>query len=169
MHDQGVHVDPSKIQVICDWLTSKTLIKICNFLGLTNFYHSFVLWFSHTTWFLGQVTKGGAKDKYVWAASKHKAIKDLKFCLSSTPVLLLDLQRPFDIEIGSLDYSIGVVLTRHGNSMAYKNESLYDAFHRYPNYYKEIYSIIHECLECKNYIMGKETIIHIDHKPLQFM
>jgi len=34
------------------------------FLGLANFYRKFVLGFSHITWPLSQVTKGGAKEKF---------------------------------------------------------------------------------------------------------
>jgi hypothetical protein len=34
----GVHVDPTKIQVICDWKTPTTVTELRNFLGLGNFY-----------------------------------------------------------------------------------------------------------------------------------
>ena len=43
----GVHVDPSKIQVIRDWPAPTTLTELRNFLGLANFYLRFVLGFSH--------------------------------------------------------------------------------------------------------------------------
>ena len=65
MEVQGVHVDPTKIQVIHDWMALKTLTELCSFLGLANFYCRFVLGFSHITWALSQVTKGGAKAKLV--------------------------------------------------------------------------------------------------------
>ena len=39
----GVHVDPTKIQVIQDWPAPTTLIELHNFLGLANFYRMFVL------------------------------------------------------------------------------------------------------------------------------
>jgi hypothetical protein len=32
-----------------------------------------------------------------------------------------------------------------------------------------MYSIVQACQQWKHYIMGKEMIIHTDHKPLQFM
>jgi hypothetical protein len=67
---KGVHVDPAKIQVIRDWLSPTTLTELCIFLGLANFYHRFVLGFSHITWPLSQVTKGGAKAKLFWSESQ---------------------------------------------------------------------------------------------------
>jgi hypothetical protein len=61
--EHGVHVDPTKIQVIRDWPTPTTLMELRSFLGLPNFYCRFVLGFSHITWPLNQVTKGGDKEK----------------------------------------------------------------------------------------------------------
>jgi hypothetical protein len=36
--ENGVHVDPAKIQVICDWPASTTLTNLQNFLGRANLY-----------------------------------------------------------------------------------------------------------------------------------
>jgi hypothetical protein len=48
----GVHVDSAKIEVIQDWPAPKTLIELHSFLGLANFYHKFILGFSHIAWSL---------------------------------------------------------------------------------------------------------------------
>ena len=61
--EYGVHVDPINIQVIWDWPAPTTLTELYSFLGLANFYRKFVLGFSHITWPLSQVTKGGVKAK----------------------------------------------------------------------------------------------------------
>lgn len=45
--EQGVHVDPAKVQVIRDWPSPTTLIELRSFLGLANFNRRFVLGFSH--------------------------------------------------------------------------------------------------------------------------
>jgi hypothetical protein len=64
VNEQGVHVDPAKIQVIHDWPTPRTITELCSFLGLANFYRRFVLGFSNIAWALSNVTKGGAKVKF---------------------------------------------------------------------------------------------------------
>ena len=68
--EHGVHADLAKIQSICDLLTPSTLTKLRSFLGLANFYHRFVLGFSHIACVLNQVTKGGGKAKFVWSESQ---------------------------------------------------------------------------------------------------
>jgi hypothetical protein len=67
--EHGVHVDLAKIQSIHDWTTPTTVMELHSFLGIANFYRKFMLRFSHISWPLIQVTKGGGKDKFVWAES----------------------------------------------------------------------------------------------------
>jgi hypothetical protein len=115
--EHGVHVDLAKIQVICDWPALTTLTELQSFLGLANFYHRFVLGFSHIAWALSQVTKGGGKENFVWGKSQQQAFDDMKHHLCSAPVLSLpDLQQPFEIETNASDYVVGIVLTQHKSS-----------------------------------------------------
>jgi hypothetical protein len=123
--ERGVHVDPTKIQVIWDWPAPTTLIELHNFLGLANFYRRFMLGFSHITWPLSQVTKGGAKEKFFWSESQQKAFVELKHHLCCAPILTLpDLQQPFEIETDASDYAIGEVLTQQGHPVAYHSATL---------------------------------------------
>ena len=63
-------MDPAKIQVIQDWPSPMTLMELCSFLGLANFYCRFMLGFSHITWPFCQVTRGGVKEKFFWSESQ---------------------------------------------------------------------------------------------------
>ena len=136
-------MDPTKIQVIQDWPAPTTLTKLHSFLGLANFYRRFVLGFSHITWPLSQVTKGGAKAKFFGLESQHKAFIELKHRLCSAPVLTLpDLQQPFEIETDASNYAIGAVLTQHGHPVAYHSETFSDTVCKYLTYDKEMYSIV---------------------------
>jgi hypothetical protein len=94
----------------------------------------------------------------------------MKHHLFSELVLMIpDLQQPFDIETDAFDYDIGIVLTHQGHIMDHCSETLSNVVPRYPIYEKYVYSIVHACQQWKNYILGKEMIIHIDHNPIQFM
>jgi hypothetical protein len=102
-----------------------------------------MLGFSHITWPLSQVTKGGAKEKFFWSESQQKVFEDLKHCLCSAPMLTLpDLQQPFEIETDASDYDIGAALTQQGHPVAYHNETLSDTVRKYPTYEKDMYSIV---------------------------
>jgi hypothetical protein len=129
-----------------------------------------VLGFSHIAWSLSQITRGGVKEKFAWGWSQQQVFDDLKQHLCSSPILsLLDLQHPFEIETYASDYVVGVVLTQHGHPVAYHSETLSDVFRKYPTYEKQMYSIVKAYRQWRYCILGKETIIHIDHKSLQFM
>ena len=133
----GIHVDPSKIQVICDWTAPTTLTELWSFLGLSNLYHKFMFGFSHISWSLNQVTRGGGKEKFMWDLSQQQVFNDFIKCLYLSPMLSLpDLQQPFEIEIDASNYVVEVVLTQHGHPVAYHSETLSYVFCKYPTYEK---------------------------------
>jgi hypothetical protein len=53
--------------------------------------------------------------------------------------------------------------------VASHSETLSDTICKYPTYDKEMYSIVQGFHQWRHYILRKETVIHTDHKPLQFM
>ena len=116
------------------------------------------------------MTKGDGRAKFVWGKEQQWEFDDLKHHLCSTPILSLpDLQQPFKIKTRASDYVEGVVLAQDSHSVAYHSETLSDTVRKYPTYEKEMYSIVQACLQWKHYILEKDKIIHIDHKPLQFI
>jgi adenine-specific DNA methylase len=116
---------------------------------------------SHIAWALNQVTKGGGKENFTCGKAQQQAFIDLKHRLCSALVLSLpNLQQSFEIETDASDYVVGAVLTEHDHLVAS------DTVWKYPTYDKEMYSILQACRHWKHYILGKETIIHTDHKSL---
>jgi hypothetical protein len=81
---------------------------------------------------------------------------------------LPDLQQPVEIKTDAFDYAIGAILTQHGHLVAYHSETLSETVWKYPTYDKEMYSIVQACQQWKHYL-GKETVIHTDHRPQQFI
>lgn len=58
---------------------------------------------------------------------------------------------------------------QHGHPVAYHSKTFFDIVCRYATYNKELYAIIQDFKYSKHYILGKETVIHIDHKPVHFL
>jgi hypothetical protein len=137
VNQHGVHVDPTEIHVIYEWLAPTTITKLQIFLGLANFYHKFVLGFAHIAWPLNQITRGGGKEKFAWGWSQQQAFYDLKKWLCSALVLSLPyLQQPFEIETNVSNYVVGVVLTQHNHPVSYHSETLSNVVLKYPTYDK---------------------------------
>jgi hypothetical protein len=126
-----------------------------------------MLGLSHIAWALNQVTMRGGKGKFVWGLSKQQAFDYLNQNLFSTQILSLSyLHHPFEIMTYASDYVVGAILTYHDHLMAYHSETLPDVVYKYPTYDKEMYSIVQAYRQWRHYILWRETIIHIDHKPL---
>ena len=101
---------------------------------------------------------------------KQKAFESLKEKISSAPVLALpDLRQPFEIQTDASDYTMGAVLLQHGNPITFHSETFNGAVVNYPTYYKDLYALVQSAKKWKHYFMGKETIVHIDHQPLQYL
>jgi hypothetical protein len=129
-----------------------------------------VLGFCHIEWALKKITRGGGKVKFSCGLSQKQVFDDLKQCLCSALVLSLpDLQQPFEIKTDASDYALGTILTQHGYRVAYHSETLSHFVRNYPTYDKEMYSIVQAYCQWRHYILGKETVIHTNHKPLQVM
>jgi len=58
---------------------------------------------------------------------------------------------------------------QHRHLVVYHSVTFSDTVWRYPTCDKELYAIIQSCKKWKHYILRKETIIHTNHKPLQFL
>jgi len=112
----------------------------------------------------------GLKQVFKWEGKQQKAFDTLKEKISTAPVLALpDLQHPFEIETDASDYAVGAVLMQHEKPICYHSETFTSAVVNYPTYDKELYALVQCVKKWKRYLMGKETIIHTDHQPLQYL
>jgi hypothetical protein len=94
----------------------------------------------------------------------------LKEKINTTPILAFpDLQQPFEIETDASDYAMGVVLIQRRKPICYHSETFTGVVRNYPTYDKELYALVQSVKKWKHYLMGKETIIHMDHHPLQYL
>jgi hypothetical protein len=56
-----------------------------------------------------------------------------------------------------------------GKPICYCSENFTQVVINYLTYDKELYALVQSMNKWKHYLMGKETIIHIDHQPLQYL
>eukprot|EP00253_Pinus_taeda_P017619 PITA_17619 len=106
-------------------------------------------------------------EVFQWGGRQQKSFETLKEKISTAPVLaLLDLQKPFEIEIDASNYAMGDVLMQQKKPICYHSEKFPQAMINYPTYDKELYALVQSMKKWKHYLIGKETIIHVDHHPL---
>ena len=85
--DKGVIVDPEKVESVMSWKRPKNVFEIRSFLGLADYYHSFVEDFSRLA---APITKLAHKGvKFVWNDACEVAFQELKSRLTSAPILVV--------------------------------------------------------------------------------
>ena len=85
--EEGVAVDPAKIEAIINWKQPKTVTEIRSFLGLAGYYRRFVEAFARLA---GPLTALTRKDhKFVWNERCEQSFQELKRRLTTAPVLTI--------------------------------------------------------------------------------
>ena len=101
---------------------------------------------------------------------KQKSFYALKQKIISALALALpDLRHPFEIQTDASDYVMGAVLMQHGKPLLFHSENFNGFVTNYPTYDKDLCALVQSVNKWKHYFMGKETIIHTDHQPLQYL
>jgi hypothetical protein len=119
---EGVKVEPNNIKAMMDWPIPKTLNNLRGFLGLTGYYHKFVLNYGRITTPLTTLTK---KDEFSWTLEATKSFEQLKEVMCKAPVLTTpDFTKTFIVECDALGNGIGVVLMQEGRPLAFESRPL---------------------------------------------
>lgn len=161
-------IDPSNIDFILNWSKPKTVTKVTSFFGASQYWRKFISNFSSIAAPLHPLTS--VKHVFQWGGKQKKTFDALKENISSTLVLALpNLRQLFDIQIDASGYSMGVVLMQHGKTICFHSKKINGAVINYPTYEKELYALVQSAKKWKHYLMGKETIIHMDTQPLQYL
>ena len=74
--EEGISVDPSKIQAVKDWPIPKTVTEIKSFIGLAGYYRRLVQDFSKIAAPLTKLTRKG--ERYIWTEECTAAFEQLK-------------------------------------------------------------------------------------------
>jgi len=94
--ENGISVDPSKIQDVLNWEAPTSVPEIRNFLGLAGYYRLFVSEFSKIARPITELLKKGVR--FSWDDKCEQAFQTLKKFLTSAPILAQpDITRPFDV------------------------------------------------------------------------
>ncbi|XP_035549700.1 uncharacterized protein K02A2.6-like, partial [Juglans regia] len=91
---EGVSVDPSKVEAVLSWPRPSTVREIRSFLGLAGYYRRFVEGFSRLSGPLTALTR--KNTEFVWSDKCERSFQELKRRLTMAPVLALpEPHKPF--------------------------------------------------------------------------
>jgi hypothetical protein len=161
-------IDPSKVKVILEWSRPNNVTEVRSFLGAAQYWRKFIANFSSIAAPLHVVTS--VKQGFQWGGKQQQAFDTLKEKISSASVLALpNLRQPFEIQTDASNYAMGAVLLQYGKPICFHSETFNGVVINYPTYDKELYALVQSVKKWKHYLLGKETIIHTDHQPLQYL
>ncbi|GKB52069.1 putative reverse transcriptase domain-containing protein [Tanacetum coccineum] len=123
INEDGIHVDPRKIEAVKNWKAPRTPFEVCSFLGLAGYYHRFIKNFSKIVKPLTVLTQ---KSKiFDWGEEQENAFQTLKDKLCNAPILaLLDGPKYFVVYCDASGLGLGCVLMQRGKVIAYASRQL---------------------------------------------
>ncbi|KAJ9560990.1 hypothetical protein OSB04_006150 [Centaurea solstitialis] len=165
---EGIKVDPAKIEAIKDWESPKSPSEVRSFLGLAGYYRRFIEHFSAIATPLTALTK---KDvKFEWTSTCEYAFNNLKGKLTSAPILTLPKGTDgFVVYCDASKLGLGCVLMQDGKVIAYASRKLKVHELNYPTHDMELAAVVFALKIWRHYLYGVKCQIYTDHKSLQYL
>ena len=118
LSEEGIDVDPSKVQEVMDWKAQTSISEVRSILCFAGYYRSFIPDFSKIA---KPMTSLLQKDhKFVWTEGCEVAFRTLQKLLTTAPVLAQpNIEKPFDVFCDASKSDLGCVLVQEGRFIAY--------------------------------------------------
>jgi hypothetical protein len=164
----GISVDPEKVQEVMDWKPPTTIRQIRSFLGLAGYYRRFIQDFSRIAKPMTELLRKGVK--YEWSQKCEDAFHILRQHLTTTPVLAQpDNTKPFEVYCDASGTGLGCVLMQDNRVIAYASRALRPHEQNYPTHDLELAAVVHALKIWRHYLMGAHCNIYTDHKSLKYI
>jgi hypothetical protein len=165
---EGISVDPEKVQEVMDWKPPTTVRQIRSFLGLAGYYRRFIPDFSRIAKPMTKLLKKGVK--YDWSQKCEDAFHALKQHLTTAPVLAQpDNTKPFEVYCDASGTGLGCVLMQENRVIAYASRALRPHEQNYPTHDLELAAVVHALKIWRHYLMGAHCNMYTDHKSLKYI
>jgi hypothetical protein len=139
---KGIRVDPSKVQVVLDWKSPRSVTQIRSFIGLAGYYCRFISYFSKIAKLMTKLLEKDAKFK--WSPQCDEAFITLKKLLTTASVLdQLDIDKLFNVYCDASGTGIGGVLMQDGHAIAYASRQPWCHEEHYPTHDLELLAVVH--------------------------
>ena len=164
----------SKIDALQNIPVPSTKKALRSFLGVISFYRMFVPKVSDLTGPLSDMLRKGVREPLTWTSVTREKFESLKHALTTEPILRLpDINSPFALRTDASDYGLGAVLLQYSDDLpfpvAYASRKLLDREKNYSVVERECLAILFGITRFQYYLLGKEFLLEVDHKPLIYL
>jgi hypothetical protein len=165
---EGISVDPEKVQEVMDWKPPTTVRQIRSFLGLAGYYRRFIPDFSRIAKPMTELLKKGVK--FDWSQKCEDAFHALRQHLTTAPMLAQpDNTKSFDVYSDASGTRLGCVLMQDNRVTTYAFRALRSHEQNYPTHDLELAAVVHALKIWRHYLMGAHCNIYTDHKSLKYI
>ena len=181
--NEGIRMDPAKVEAIQEWETPRTVKDVQAFLGFANFYRQFIFKYSKLAAPLTAITRNGPNGKPVfsWTPEADEAFQALKHAFTTDPILAhFEPGLKTMIETDASDSVVACVASQEHvvngrkvwRPVAYFSKKMSPAERNYDIYDKELLAIVKAFDEYRPELTMSEdeepVKVVCDHKNLEY-
>lgn len=170
--NQGVEVDPAKVEKLRKMPEPHSTKDVRAFLGLASYYRRFIQGFSKIARPLTEMTK---KDAIPWNPQAREAFYKLKKTLAEAPILSLpNFEEIFILTTDASHQGLGAMLSQNldkkgEQAVAYASCSLTKAQKNYSITELEALAIVWGVAKFRVYLQNKPFTLRTDHEALKYL
>jgi len=172
MSEEGLAMQPSKVEAINNWTACRDVSEVRVFLGLSGYYRRFIKDFSAIAAPLYNLTQ--KESEFCWTSECQEAFAELKRRLISEPVLALPSDNgTYVLDTDASDFGLGAILSQRQDDqekvIAYASRTLGKPEQKYETTRKELLAIVAGLKQFRQYLLGRHFVIRTDHAALTWL
>jgi hypothetical protein len=165
--EEGIVMDPEKVQAIQEWTTPRNVIEVRSFMGLTGYYRRFIDEFSRIAHAITSLQRKG--KKFQWTEQCESSFQQLKQLLTSAPILrIADPSKDYVVCTDTCKEGLGGVLSQEGFVVFYESRKMKEHEKNYATHDLELAAVVHALRKWRHCLMGKKFELRTDHNSLKY-
>ncbi|KAB0796868.1 hypothetical protein PPYR_10929 [Photinus pyralis] len=164
-NEQGVRPDSKQLEAIAKMPNPVNKKELQRFLGLVNYFHSFIPKLSELTNSLRLLLR--TNQDWQWTNRQQTAVDQIKLKLINITTLKhFNPKENIVIQTDASNHGIGCALLQNKRPVAFASRSLNNSEKNYSVLEKELLAIVFALNRFHQLVYGHNVLIETDHKPL---